>query len=126
MTALLHDIEASRTDTFFLSSDTFDIVHAIIITQNKYGTSIAEREQKGKITLFPNPVQDELTIQFADMEMISAVSIYSVTGQLVYQSSMFNNDNGEMKINVSDLASGVYFAKFHSSKHIISKLFIKE
>ena len=125
LTALSYDIEASRTDTFFLSSDSLDIIYAIIITQNKYGTSITESGQKERITLFPNPVQDELTIQFVDINMISAVSIYSVTGQLIFQSPIFNN-NGEIKINVSDLASGVYFAKFHSPKRIISKLFIKE
>ena len=78
-----------------------------------------------RITLFPNPAREELTIQFDDMEMPSAVSIYSATGQLVYHSSVSNSD-GEIRINIGDLASGVYFAKFHLPKQTVSKLFIKE
>ena len=96
----------------------------IIVYRNGKPLSISDMAQKSTILLYPNPVQNELSISLSDME-ISSMEIYSITGQLLYHFSDFNT-NEVTKIDVTDLASGMYFVKFHSAKNSISKLFIKE
>lgn len=59
---------------------------------------------KNAISVFPNPVNDELNIK-SDKEA-SRISIYNVAGQLVKESDINNN-----KTNVSDLNVGSYIGK---------------
>lgn len=57
-----------------------------------------------QINVYPNPVSDVLYLGNADN--LKNVSIYSLTGQLIYQSDDVNNS-----INVSDYPSGMYMLR---------------
>ncbi len=75
--------------------------------------------------LFPNPVSEKLYINMYDAAMFSDISIYSITGQLIYH-SLLTNKHEEIEIDVANLSSGVYFVKLHSLKNVISNRFIKK
>lgn len=66
--------------------------------------------------IFPNPVENILYIN--TKEAVDSVSIYSVTGSLIKQTSSSN-------INVADLPVGLYFAKITINSTTITKKFIK-
>ena len=77
--------------------------------------------QRPNIKLFPNPVNDALTIisRFA----ISKIKVYNVLQQSVFEEKGFNN---EITLNTSSLKSGVYFIKINTDKAEITRKFIKK
>ena len=68
--------------------------------------------------IYPNPVKDVLNIE-AD-ERIEEISIYNLTGALIYENALINNN-----INVSDLTEGVYIIKVKTETSVLIKRFIK-
>ena len=73
-----------------------------------------------KISIYPNPVVDELIIRNDELS-INSVEIVDFTGKTVKnQSSVVNS------INVSSLSQGVYFLKMKTDKGVITKKFIKK
>jgi hypothetical protein len=83
------------------------------------GLSVGEDAEQ-KFVLFPNPVENELNLD--NLNDANIVEVYSVTGQLV---KVANVGSGSLKIDVSDLQSGVYFVNVHSDKGTQSSKFIK-
>lgn len=73
---------------------------------NKQANLAIENFEKGNaVSLYPNPVADYFTLNFA----ASKVQIYSVTGQLV--KTYNTNGNADFQFSVSDLTSGLYLVK---------------
>ncbi|MDC8002348.1 T9SS type A sorting domain-containing protein [Aequorivita todarodis] len=75
-----------------------------------------EEQTSSDIKFYPNPAKDFLYIdsQFP----YDLVSIYSLTGSLIKQSS-------NSRINVSNLSKGLYFAKISIKGRTITKKFMK-
>lgn len=73
------------------------------------------------LRIYPNPVQDELKIKGIDLEQISQVSIYNLSGQQMMESKSVEN------LEVSHLSQGVYILKIdtQNNKTLTHKL-IKE
>lgn len=73
--------------------------------------------------LYPNPVQNVLSIQsHSDME-ITQVSIYSLSGQLVHSVVPMNI----RQIDVSELTNGIYFIQLTSRDgKLINRKFVKQ
>lgn len=72
---------------------------------------------KNAFVLYPNPTSAVLNIE--SNEMIDAVLIYNLQGQLILESQ--KNDN----INVSNLAAGTYLMKINSGNLAQVKKFVK-
>jgi hypothetical protein len=71
------------------------------------GPNAIENTGKSELKMFPNPAGEILCIQEA--EQIASVVIINSVGQKVIAAS--NNKSNEMKLNVSALESGIYFAQ---------------
>ena len=76
----------------------------------------------GKISLFPNPAESVLNISIIDGSF-EGVEIYSTTGQLVNTITEVSN---RMSLDISDLASGMYFVRFASNGFVVTKRFVKK
>lgn len=63
------------------------------------------------VTIFPNPVKENLTINGAENMFGADLYIYSITGTLVTKHANWNGEN----INVSSLNPGIYFINFNST-----------
>ena len=70
------------------------------IEENEYATT--------KASLFPNPVEDRLSLQLSGNVSCKNVGIYGIDGRLLKS----QNDNFE-NIDVSDLPTGLYIAKIN-------------
>ena len=70
--------------------------------------------------VYPNPVSDNLVIETE--ATIEAVTIYTVTGVMVYSEVDFNDNT----INVSDFANGVYIMKVRTENGEAVQRFIKK
>ena len=82
------------------------------------GEGIAENA--AAFNIYPNPATDRVVIETE--ATIESVTIYSITGVMVYSEVDFNNNT----INVSDLASGVYFVKVRTDNGEVVQRFIKK
>lgn len=83
---------------------------------NKSFMSVEDFE-KEKISLYPNPVKDNFTINTNDK--IEQVEIYSINGQLLKTVK-------SKKINTSDLPKGNYLVKIKTDKEIFTQKIINE
>jgi hypothetical protein len=93
---------------------------------SKTGTSgIADAEQM-PLMVFPNPARNEFYIDASDMESNYELQIYNAAGAAVKNESGKIRLNEIMKINISDLAAGIYSVHLKTNKGIgISKLSVK-
>ena len=82
------------------------------------GEGIAENA--AAFNIYPNPATDRVVIETE--ATIESVTIYSITGVMVYSEVDFNNNT----INVSDLASGVYVMKVRTENGEALQRFIKK
>lgn len=73
------------------------------------------------IKVYPNPANDKLIIA---AQNISEVEIYHVSGQIVLH-QVVNNENN-LQLNISDLASGSYFIKVNAYQYQKVLHFIKK
>ena len=83
-----------------------------------YGEGVEENEVT--FNIYPNPVSDNLVIETE--ANIEAVTIYTVTGVVVYNEVEFSNNT----INVSDFANGVYIMKVRTENGEAVQRFIKK
>ncbi len=74
-----------------------------------------DNAQEQEITVYPNPVDDNLTIEAKD---IKNVSVYNLTGQKVFESKV-NAD--EVNLNMSDFQSGIYMIQIETSEYTTTK-----
>lgn len=74
-------------------------------------------EVKNSIEIYPNPANDQFTIQTQDQ--INEVLIYDLTGSLVITSRVSS-------VNISSLPTGLYTVQITTSKGIIYEKLIKE
>ena len=83
-----------------------------------YGEGI--EENAATFNIYPNPVSDKLVIETE--ATIEAVTIYTVTGVMVYSEVDFNNNT----IDVTDFANGVYIMKVRTENGEAVQRFIKK
>ncbi|MBN8641572.1 MAG: T9SS type A sorting domain-containing protein [Flavobacteriales bacterium] len=73
------------------------------------------------VTLYPNPVKNELNIKVNNTISITSINIYNSLGQLVLVST-----NPSESIDVSELKTGSYLMKLITDKGISNSQFIKK
>ncbi|WP_292010542.1 alkaline phosphatase family protein [Chryseobacterium sp.] len=80
-----------------------------------------------KLSLYPNPVQQTLTVKFKDESKVSGLEIIDTKGRIVLTRKITPiRGIYEEKLNVHHLPSGIYFIKITTDKKGISKSFIKK
>lgn len=86
-------------------------------------TSIVENEKFSELIIYPNPAQDMLHIEIANLKANSTIAITDVLGKIVLTKTFINNSQN---IDISSLQSGVYFVKVENRIGSVSKKFIKQ
>ncbi|MDP2687344.1 MAG: T9SS type A sorting domain-containing protein [Aequorivita sp.] len=109
------DISGDKTENSRGSNDFWIIKHAATlgVEENPFNTTI---------TLYPNPTKNTLQLNTKD-QTIDQVNIYTMTGSKVLQLDV---DTVSPTVDVSSLASGVYYVQLYSGKNVALKKFIKE
>ena len=94
-------------------------------TQGTLSTSVFD--EPNKITLYPNPASDFITIRLSNpSSALTEIKLYNITGQEIY-SKYHEVNNNKINLNVSNLKTGLYFLKIKSNGQtsIVKKLNIK-
>jgi hypothetical protein len=76
--------------------------------------------------IFPNPAKDKLQIKCFDFKTASGnIEILSIDGKEMLKREIAQG-NGNIEMDVSHLATGMYFCKISTDKKSSTKKFIKE
>lgn len=81
------------------------------------------------IILYPNPTNDVITVEcrvMNDEYTVTDIQLYDVYGKLINTDVRENNYSSlQTRINVSGLASGMYFVRVTTDKGAVTKTFVK-
>lgn len=83
--------------------------------------SIEETAAESGISIYPNPVQDNLYIN--SKETLQSFEMYSSAGQLVNSGNL---NSGQTSLDTSRLNKGIYYLKLKTSKNTVTQKFIKK
>ena len=83
--------------------------------------SVSDNVLGSKFKVYPNPVNDVITIASKNID-VTSVSLYSVLGKQVLSGLELKNNS----LNISELAKGVYFLKINSNQGTVTKRIIKK
>ncbi len=75
-----------------------------------------------KISIYPNPAIDKLTIEFAE-EYKMSIQIYNIVGDCILQTEL---NNGAKTIDISSLAKGIYVIRMSNNQTTMVSKFVKE
>ena len=108
-------ISGDKTENSRGGSDYWIIKHdsTLSVGENTFATTIS---------IYPNPVSNLLQINTQDIT-IDKINIYSVLGSRVKK---LETNIVSPTVDVSSLASGVYYVQLYSGKNVALKKFIKE
>jgi hypothetical protein len=74
-------------------------------------------------SLYPNPSSGEFTLS-SSQHIVSSVALYNVLGEKVMDKNAIRSN--EVKLDVSQLPSGIYFVKIFTEKGVLTKKLMKE
>ena len=78
---------------------------------------------ENSVTLFPNPAKEYVDIRIDGEMNVKGVEVYDVYGKLINTVNVVDNPT---RINVSNLADGMYFVRVTTDKGMATKTFVKQ
>jgi len=85
-------------------------------------TSVTENGQALPVSIYPNPVTDELLIESNDNNDVIDFEIYNTIGAVIYKGNLLQKTS----VKTSGYTPGLYFIKFNNGKSSEVKKFIKK
>ena len=93
---------------------------------NNLATNILANQMDVKLTMFPNPVSDELTINISSLKPENLnISIINTLGQELWKTNTKVNNKKTIKIPTTNLPAGTYLLKLHNSNGVKVEKFVK-
>jgi hypothetical protein len=90
--------------------------------KNGCSTSLNEVENE-KVKIYPNPFNEEIIIELNDVEN-SQVQVLDLNDRLLFKTSF--EDETFIKLNLSEIQSGVYYLKVISKESIFIQKIVKK
>lgn len=119
-TLVLNDLITNKAEIYF------DYNSAIVtntVTTTVTALGIGETDVEN-LSLYPNPVKNNLTISMHNNASVSRISIYNTLGQLV-KTVQPDFNNYSMILDISALNTGTYFVQFVTNNGTTTKKLIK-
>ncbi len=94
---------------------------------NIYTKTLAPKLKKNGYLISPNPFSSRFVLQhFPNADDLKGVSVYSVSGQLVYKKNWtLGSADSYLEINLNTLPSGLYIIKLQYSDRVVTEKVIK-
>jgi len=93
------------------------------LTDEDNATKLKNADAKTGIKVYPNPAEENITLEIKAGKRNTTVSIYSTNGSLVKTVPM---NSSKQPINISELPSGTYILKVADEREPFVKQFIKK
>jgi hypothetical protein len=112
--------------TLWIKSDSAATVRKARFTAEYTGTCVSSVKETAleKVKVYPTGFQSRITVEGADGAKITAVKMYDALGTLVNDIKPLNS--GNIVLQTSELASGVYIVRVETSAGVISRRVVKE
>jgi hypothetical protein len=91
---------------------------------DRSGAADAVSTEAMRVNLYPNPVQDQLTIQFFNLKSNGSLAILGIDGRIIQSVSIAAEQN-HIQINTASLANGIYFVQATSGNEQQVTKFVK-
>jgi hypothetical protein len=78
-----------------------------------------------QFSLYPNPTNGSVNLQFATSIDVKSVSVISISGRTVYSQNM-NGASDVYQLDLQDIASGVYIVKVDTAEGSFNKRLVKQ
>jgi hypothetical protein len=87
---------------------------------------VFEPAKQTEVMVYPNPVKDQLTVQFgADINSIASISIFDMTGRLVYSGEKEIAGNKlTVRLPETSVSKGLHLMQIDTGKSIFSSKFM--
>ncbi len=105
-----------------LSDGQISVNHQFILTVHNWPNGI-EKGESVLSRVYPNPAKDFIFAEFTGNP--EKVELSDIAGKLVFQKSL-NPGEGRIRLDVSDLQSGVYFLRVHENGQYATRKLIIE
>lgn len=110
---------APNHPNYFLGADSGSVCDTLLGVKNKVLNRL-----NNSLKLFPNPVQDVLSLTYTPSEKSKLLEVYNVDGKLVLTCNLPAWSQMQ-NIDVSDLPDGLYLCKLHQSPKFNCAKFVK-
>lgn len=121
------DVSDLQSDLYYVQVEHYTGVgiQPVIKTTKENNLSVDTKSLKGDLvfSIFPNPTQDEITIQSEDFAPNSMVTILDLQGQQITSRRLRNTQS---TIDVSNLTQGVYFIRIEDEHRIGVQQLVKK
>ncbi|MFM2387847.1 MAG: hypothetical protein RL660_2604 [Bacteroidota bacterium] len=91
----------------------------------QYPTSTADITSRNAVTVFPNPVQDILSVNVPQMAGELSATVVNVAGATVVAPKVYAVQGGSIFVDVKSLPAGVYVLQVTQHGSTVSKRFVK-
>ena len=105
--------------TYSCLDDTVNTAGSVFFTSFKFLSQKEVKKEDIKITLYPNPTSNIISIKETNIK-INSIQVYNYQGQLVK-----NVVSGFQTIDITEMPSGLYFLKINTPEQAINKRIIK-
>ena len=107
---------------FVAFSDSSDASKATVMKYDSVFVGV-KKQQESKLSLYPNPATDKITIETAATSLPANLSILSLTSQRLITSQI---TEPKTQIDINNLPSGVYFVRVTNDKTVEVEKIIKQ
>ncbi len=98
-----------------------------ILTRPALVTGIRNRILDDQIRVYPNPVQDLITIAYdGGIDRLKHISIFDVQGRQYKQVKWITSSSAEIDINIEQLPPGIYWMQLHAKGGLVHKKIVKQ
>ncbi|MEI7802201.1 MAG: fibronectin type III domain-containing protein [Bacteroidota bacterium] len=86
---------------------------------------LEDTEVENTFHLFPNPNTGSFTLQIPSLKIESQISIYNITGQLIYHSDLAATENASsLTVTLDNVADGLYEVVLNNSEQTVTQRLI--
>jgi len=88
-----------------------------------------EKLEEASISIYPNPTNGEITIDFSSyngQENVKKVEITDITGKTVYTSTTLSTSNNQLKIDLSSFEKGIYIISIQTERERFTSKIVKK
>jgi hypothetical protein len=118
--SMVFDLVISKADTTLMAFTHGNGVYKGSIADVYAGVKKINKEEL-TFEVYPNPIQENFTIDLKKEIAIDRIEIISTTGIIVKQMERFHFPSHKISMNAGDIPSGTYVVKVFSGKKILSK-----
>ena len=103
----------------------WNLLHKVTVSTSREQPEIKDQIDGQEISIYPNPVQSEITVKIPELEEgeYADISLYGQGGQLLYRNEKAGYNN---IINFSEFPAGIYFMTITIREKSIQWKVVKE